>query len=94
MNKITERNLARKNKDWETSDRLKEELENLGYRMIDGKNGSTYFKSRKEKIYFKSIKEFLDRYKNWSLLGVMWLIKTHIKCRYYTYQSNRLRIKL
>ena len=42
LKKIEERNIAKKNKDYETADKIREELFDKGIRLIDGRDKTTY----------------------------------------------------
>ena len=42
LKKIEERNVAKKNKDYVTADRIRNELLNQGIKLIDGRDGTTY----------------------------------------------------
>ena len=42
LKKIEERNIAKKNKDFQTADRIRDELFDKGIKLIDGREGTTY----------------------------------------------------
>lgn len=42
LSKIEERNIAKKNKDFETADKIRDELLDKGIKLIDGRDGTTY----------------------------------------------------
>ena len=42
LKKIEERNLAKKNKDYETADKIRDELFDQGIKLIDNRDGTTY----------------------------------------------------